>query len=440
MNFDPALQVECAILGAWLLDEPRAATECRAFNILPADFADERHQLIYAACIELHERGVAVDYTTLCDTLRRDDALERAGGPEYLGQLIDAVPTGANVGYHARLLRGAARERQGGQSEKSEHAQERQVGQAVQRVELPASAFIHLPWPKLDAVVGGIAPGTVTFLAGHTGSGKTSFLLTLTLKLLAQGARIYYAGLESHPKILRSQLACRVLGHDPGWILTGEYLKDVNAAAIRAQLVEEIHRQDTSEAYRRIRFAPQESVDLKAMANILVEAKDFGADLVIVDHIDALTSGTSAKEFTESRASVSLAKSLGAEKLQHRLFIATQTNWTGLSHDPLRNHRPIRSDMIYMGGHKEQYADLFLGTYRPLNPGATKDQLAAVRDGNADISTILAPNTTAINVIKHRLRGERRGDIITLGYWRGEIINEPMRTLPRATDSYRDAA
>ena len=96
--------------------------------------------------------------------------------------------------------------------------------------------------------------------------------------------------------------------------------------------------------------------------------------------------------------------------------------------------------MIYMGGHKEQYADLFLGTYRPLNPGATKDQLAAVRDGNADVSTILAPNTTAINVIKHRLRGERRGDIITLGYWRGEIINEPMRALPRAPDFYRDAA
>src|SRR5207244_6741500 len=41
------------------------------------------------------------------ELMRRGD-LDRAGGMEYLGALIDVVPTAANVEYHARIVRDKA--------------------------------------------------------------------------------------------------------------------------------------------------------------------------------------------------------------------------------------------------------------------------------------------------------------------------------------------
>lgn len=102
---DAEQAVLCAVLCA-----PDALPEIAA--ILSADdFADPRHALIFTAMQAVAGRGRDVDPLTVADELIERGALERAGGKDYLAQLIDAVPTTAHVASHAALVRDAAQRR-----------------------------------------------------------------------------------------------------------------------------------------------------------------------------------------------------------------------------------------------------------------------------------------------------------------------------------------
>ena len=68
-------------------------------------FYREGHRRIFRAMITLSERGEIVDPLTLSNELERRRELEASGGKDYIGFLVDAVPTSANVEYHARIVR-----------------------------------------------------------------------------------------------------------------------------------------------------------------------------------------------------------------------------------------------------------------------------------------------------------------------------------------------
>src|SRR5258708_39410280 len=55
--------------------------------------------------VSIAERGGVVDPVTLSDELARRGDLEASGGKEYIGFLGDALPTAANVEYHAQIVR-----------------------------------------------------------------------------------------------------------------------------------------------------------------------------------------------------------------------------------------------------------------------------------------------------------------------------------------------
>ena len=58
--------------------------------------------------LALTERRVVIDHVTLRDELLRRGELEAAGGVEYLAELVDAVPTAANLEFHAAIVRDKA--------------------------------------------------------------------------------------------------------------------------------------------------------------------------------------------------------------------------------------------------------------------------------------------------------------------------------------------
>ena len=68
-------------------------------------FYAERHRRLFRAMIGLTETGSVVDPLTLSDELARRGELDGAGGKDYIGFLVDVVPTAANVEYHARIVR-----------------------------------------------------------------------------------------------------------------------------------------------------------------------------------------------------------------------------------------------------------------------------------------------------------------------------------------------
>ena len=68
-------------------------------------FFREGNRRIYRAMVALSERGDVIDPLTLSEELARRGELQQSGGKDYVSFLVDAVPTAANVEYHARIVR-----------------------------------------------------------------------------------------------------------------------------------------------------------------------------------------------------------------------------------------------------------------------------------------------------------------------------------------------
>jgi replicative DNA helicase len=73
--------------------------------IRPADHYRPAHQLIHEAILDLYGRGEPADAITVANELTRRGEIARVGGGPYLHTLIASVPTAANAGYYARIVR-----------------------------------------------------------------------------------------------------------------------------------------------------------------------------------------------------------------------------------------------------------------------------------------------------------------------------------------------
>jgi len=97
------LEAEQAVLGSLLLD--KEAIVKIADKMVPEDFYDERHAIIYRGIIDLYEQRTAIDILTLSARLREGDSLEKIGGTSYLTTLVNIVPSSAHVGHYAEIVR-----------------------------------------------------------------------------------------------------------------------------------------------------------------------------------------------------------------------------------------------------------------------------------------------------------------------------------------------
>lgn len=96
-------EAEISVLGGMLIDRDAVA---RAVEDLESSmFFREAHRRLFRAMARLFERGEVIDVVTVADDLTKTDELETAGGLDYIAELLDAVPTAANIEYHARIVR-----------------------------------------------------------------------------------------------------------------------------------------------------------------------------------------------------------------------------------------------------------------------------------------------------------------------------------------------
>lgn len=97
------LEAEQSVLGSMILDK-EAITQ--VMQILKStDFYTEAHGKIYEIILHLNDNGLPVDFVSISEELKRQQMLGKVGGNEYLMQLIDVVPTSANAGYYAAIVR-----------------------------------------------------------------------------------------------------------------------------------------------------------------------------------------------------------------------------------------------------------------------------------------------------------------------------------------------
>jgi len=94
---------EQCVLGGMLLSKDAISDVIEV--IRPADHYRPAHQLIHEAILDLYGRGEPADAITVANELSRRGEIARVGGGPYLHTLIASVPTAANAGYYARIVR-----------------------------------------------------------------------------------------------------------------------------------------------------------------------------------------------------------------------------------------------------------------------------------------------------------------------------------------------
>lgn len=94
---------EMAVLGGMLMS--RTAIEEVTPLLAGASFYFPKHEHIFDAIITIDGRDEPADAVTVARELNKRDELTRIGGPAYLHTLMATVPTAANAGYYAEIVR-----------------------------------------------------------------------------------------------------------------------------------------------------------------------------------------------------------------------------------------------------------------------------------------------------------------------------------------------
>lgn len=96
------LEAEASLLGAVLIDSDAIVKV--ADIISETDFYDERHGHIYNALKSLYDKHSPIDVLTLANELRNGGLLDTVGGPSYLTELTNFVPSAAHVMQYADIV------------------------------------------------------------------------------------------------------------------------------------------------------------------------------------------------------------------------------------------------------------------------------------------------------------------------------------------------
>jgi replicative DNA helicase len=97
------LAAEQCVLGGMLMSKDAISDVLEV--IRPADHYRPAHQIVHEVILDLYSRGEPADAVTVANELTKRGEIARVGGAPYLHTLIASVPTAANAGYYARIVR-----------------------------------------------------------------------------------------------------------------------------------------------------------------------------------------------------------------------------------------------------------------------------------------------------------------------------------------------
>ncbi len=96
------IEAEKSVLGSLMLDKD--AVIKIANLIRQGDFYRDDHNLIYQAMIELYEKREPIDVLSLSNRLEEKNQLDVVGGSSYLTELVNSVPSSANIVHYAKVV------------------------------------------------------------------------------------------------------------------------------------------------------------------------------------------------------------------------------------------------------------------------------------------------------------------------------------------------
>ncbi|MFF8925557.1 DnaB-like helicase N-terminal domain-containing protein [Streptomyces albidoflavus] len=129
------LDAEMSVLGGMLLSRTAVAEVARILT--GVEFYKPTHETIYQAILTVDGRGdVQADPITVTAELTRTGDITRVGGPVYLHELVQAVPSAANAEHYAEIVAALAARRGGiEEATRTIQALQRQEGDVTELLE-----------------------------------------------------------------------------------------------------------------------------------------------------------------------------------------------------------------------------------------------------------------------------------------------------------------
>jgi len=421
------IQAEMGVLGSMLLS-PDAIYMARE-RLDASSFYRLAHQDIFTAMLELSDSHNAVDIILLRDELKRHNRLEKVGGVGYLTELMEAVPTSANVEHYIGIVReNAIRRELAATAEaiaRSSHELSRPVDELLDEAEQRMLAVRDAKDPSqrrdmnsvllglmhrleqlhenpgqltglptgfrdLDRITNGLQPSELIVVAARPSVGKTSLALNILDSLCVTERRPgALFSLEMRAEQIVSNLLCihnelDTLDFRRGTLSEQQWKKVENS-------VEEM-----ADAPLYIDDSASLSIgDLRARARRM--RHQHAIELIVVDYLQLVRPARSRDSRAVEVAEISAGLKALARELEIPVIAVAQLNRAV----ELREERRPRMSDLRESGAIEQDADVILLLHRPDEPG-DDDFLAGMQDVPHAGAEQVPPSPADVIVAKQR--------------------------------------
>jgi replicative DNA helicase len=384
------LEAEESTLGSMMLSGEAIASVVEVLG--GSDFYRPAHQRIFEAMYAIYARGEPVDAITTVEELKRRQLLDSVGGPLYVYNLVEQVPSPASAGYYARIVsdhallrrlidassrimtkayaipddpRKAADEAEGLIYAVSRADEQDQVVSlsivvdesmvALEHIQQRDSPFagVKTGFVDLDELTSGLQPGNLIVVAARPGVGKSSFVTNLARNVAVDaGQPVAMFSLE----MSRFEIGMRLLCAEArvswdrvrkGQMRTEEWTDIVEAAEILHEAPLFI-----------VDSGNVTIVDIRAKARRMKSHRGLG--LIVVDYLQLMAGHIRTDSRQQEIAEISRSLKLLAKELEVPVIAVSQLN-----RDPERRQdkRPQLSDLRESGA-IEQDSDIVMFIHR----------------------------------------------------------------------------
>ncbi|WP_125772656.1 replicative DNA helicase [Antribacter gilvus] len=416
------IAAEMSVLGGMLLSKDAIADVIE--QIRGNDFYRPAHEAIYEAIIDLYGRGEPADAITVVAELARRGELARIGGAPYIHDLMAGVPTAANAGYYARIVRERAVLRRlveagtrivqmgyaadGGEVDDIVNNAQAELYSVTERRAsedyLPLSEIIGPTFDEIDAAQGrgegmtgvptgysdfdrltnGLHPGQMIVVAARPAIGKSVLGINV-----ASHAAIHHnmAAVIFSLEMSRNEITMRMLAAEARVPLTrmrSGKMDDGDWQKLAATMGK------VSDAPLFIDDSPNMSLmEIRAKCRRLKQRHDL--KLVVIDYLQLMSSGKRVESRQQEVSEFSRALKLLAKELEVPVIAISQLN---RGPEQRTDKKPQMSDLRESGS-IEQDADVVIllhreDAYEKESPRAGEADLivAKHRNGPTDVITV----------------------------------------------------